>query len=69
MEDDGTGFDISKLEPKAGNSKGFGLFSIRERLTHIGGQLDIQSGNGNGTKITLLVPLKPKKIKKRGIRL
>jgi len=69
VEDDGTGFDISKLEPKAGNSKGFGLFSIRERLTHMGGQLDIQSGNGNGTKITLLVPLRPKQIKKRRIRL
>jgi PAS domain S-box-containing protein len=61
VEDDGTGFDISKLEPKADNSKGFGLFSIRERLTHLGGQFDIQSSNGNGTKITLLVPLKPKK--------
>ncbi|GAJ20712.1 unnamed protein product, partial [marine sediment metagenome] len=51
VEDDGTGFDISKLESKAGNSKGFGLFSIRERLTHLGGQFDIQSSNGNGTKI------------------
>ena len=69
MEDDGIGFDISKLEPKADNSKGFGLFSIRERLTHIGGQFDIQSGNGNGTKITLLVPLKPKKKEKGRIRL
>ena len=69
VEDDGTGFDISRLERKAGNSKGFGLFSIRERLTHIGGQFDIQSGGGKGTKITLLVPLKLKKLKKRRIKL
>ena len=69
VEDDGRGFNISKLESKPGNSKGFGLFSIRERLAHIGGQLDIQSGNGNGTKITLLAPLKPKKLKKGRIRL
>jgi PAS domain S-box-containing protein len=69
VEDDGTGFDMSKLESKAGNSKGFGLFSIRERLTHIGGQFDIRSGDGKGTKITLLVPLKPKKLKKGRIKL
>ena len=69
VEDNGTGFDISKLKPEAGNSKGFGLFSIRERLRHIGGQLDIQPSTGNGTKITLLVPLKSTKIKKRRIRL
>jgi len=60
VEDDGTGFDISKLKPKSGNSRGFGLFSIRERLTHVDGQLDIQSGDGKGTRITLQVPLKIK---------
>lgn len=60
VEDDGTGFDASKLEFKAGNSRGFGLFSIRERLRHIGGKFDIQSGDGKGTRITLLVPLKIK---------
>ena len=65
VEDDGTGFDTSRLEPKKGTSKGFGLFSIRERLTHIGGQLEIHSGSGNGTRVTMLVPLKPKTIKKR----
>ncbi|GAJ13547.1 unnamed protein product, partial [marine sediment metagenome] len=69
VEDDGTGFDISRLESKAGNSKGFGLFSIRERLTHIGGKFDIQSGDGKGTRITLLVPLKIIKLKKREVGL
>jgi len=60
VEDDGEGFDISKLESKTCNSGGFGLVSIRERLKHIGGQFDIQSGNGKGTRITLLVPPKIK---------
>ncbi len=66
VEDDGTGFDISDLDSKAGNSSGFGLFSIRERLTHIGGQFDIQSDKDKGTKIMMQVPLKPIKSKKRG---
>jgi PAS domain S-box-containing protein len=69
VEDDGDGFDTTKLKHKPGDLNGFGLFSIRERLIHIGGLFDIQSDNGNGTKISLLVPIKPKKPKKRGIKL
>ena len=58
VEDDGKGFDLSKLENKFHETKRFGLFSIRERLRHIGGRFKIQSANGNGTKITLQAPLK-----------
>ncbi len=58
VEDDGKGFDISSLE---GKPQGFGLFSIRERLTHIGGVLDIQSVSNKGTIVTLLAPLELKK--------
>jgi PAS domain S-box-containing protein len=36
---------------------GFGLFSIRERLRHLGGKLHIESGNGvKGTKVTMILP-------------
>jgi len=38
--------------------KGFGLFSIRERLDHVGGQLKIKSKSGYGTQVTLVAPLK-----------
>ena len=34
---------------------GFGLFSIRERITSIGGEFRIQSTQGRGTQATLLV--------------
>lgn len=55
IEDDGKGFDMSALKEK---SKGLGLFSIRERLRHIGGKFEIKSKRDKGTHITLTTPLK-----------
>ena len=55
VDDDGKGFDASMLSEKP---KGLGLFSVRERLRHIGGKLEIESKRGKGTHITLTVPLK-----------
>jgi PAS domain S-box-containing protein len=51
VEDDGVGF-----VPGA-DTKGYGLFSIRERLNHLGGSLEIQSAPGEGTKIFLTAPI------------
>jgi len=59
LEDDGIGFYIDEANPLAG-AKGFGLFSIRERLRHFGGSIQIQSGPRRGTLITLLAPMKQK---------
>jgi signal transduction histidine kinase len=62
VEDNGTGFDTARLDRTLRDKPvGFGLFSIRERLTHIGGSLDIQSGSSKGTRITLSAPLECKK--------
>ena len=36
----------------------FGLFSIRERLEPIGGHVEVASKPGQGTKVTLMGPLK-----------
>jgi|GEM_PF-1039278 len=55
IEDDGKGFDTPALKEKP---KGLGLFSVRERLRHIGGKLEIESKRGKGTHITLTAPLK-----------
>ncbi|MBN1362774.1 MAG: ATP-binding protein [Sedimentisphaerales bacterium] len=58
VEDDGVGFDPDRLAAGAGRkAAGFGLFSIRERLTHLGGKVYIESNNGRGTRVTLLAPL------------
>ncbi|MHC4662670.1 MAG: PAS domain S-box protein [Planctomycetota bacterium] len=58
VEDDGIGFVLGPVNSRANGNGGFGLFSIRERLSHIGGRLEIESGYGRGTVATLIAPLK-----------
>ena len=57
VEDDGVGFDVS-LPGRQPEKVGFGLFSVRERLSAVGGSYEFQSEPGRGTRITLSVPLK-----------
>ena len=58
VEDHGNGFDVSRLTAD-GEITGFGLFSLRERLANMGGQLAIHSRPGEGTRATLRFPLEP----------
>jgi len=60
VEDDGCGFDCDSHRIKQGELAGFGLFNIRERLTHLGGNFNIQSKPGVGSEIVLTVPLESK---------
>jgi CheY-like chemotaxis protein/anti-sigma regulatory factor (Ser/Thr protein kinase) len=57
VTDQGIGFDSGALAErgKAGKA-GFGLFSIRERLTLLGGRFDIESAPGKGTRFRLVAP-------------
>jgi signal transduction histidine kinase len=50
VEDRGVGFDPSS------DASEYGLFSVRERLHHLGGILTIASRPGEGTKVTLIAP-------------
>lgn len=55
VEDDGVGLVPSEaVSPMA---KGFGLFSVQERLAELGGSLDLDSAPGCGCRATLRVPL------------
>lgn len=56
--DDGKGFVISKKHIVFGKTNGFGLFSMSERLKHLGGLLKIESEPGKGTSAVLRAPLK-----------
>ncbi len=62
VQDRGRGF---RWPPQAGPAAagavqgGFGLFTIQERLGHLGGAMTIRSAPGAHTKITLRVPLLP----------
>ena len=57
VKDDGKGFDLDVITAKKGKLKGFGLFSIQERLANIGGSIDIKSQPGHGTTVKLTAPL------------
>lgn len=54
VEDDGKGFDT--MQPNAAKT-GFGLDIMRERALEVGGQIDISSVAGRGTRIELHVPI------------
>lgn len=55
--DNGIGFDPAQTSLYLSRSGGFGLFSIRERLSHLGGTFDIDSQQRQGTKIIISAPL------------
>jgi signal transduction histidine kinase len=60
VEDDGIGFESAETRFKPDVSGGFGLFSIRERLLHLGGDFEITSSPRGGTRVVLSAPVKPR---------
>jgi CheY-like chemotaxis protein/anti-sigma regulatory factor (Ser/Thr protein kinase) len=57
VADRGIGFDPAGLVERGKTGQaGWGLFSIRERLTLLGGQFDIESAPGQGTRFRLVAP-------------
>ena len=52
VSDEGKGFEA------AVTPSGFGLQSVRERLTHVGGRTDIAAAPDEGTVVTLTLPLR-----------
>ncbi len=57
-EDNGIGFAPRRSDASPVDG-GFGLFSIRERLMHLGGSIHIDSAPGKGARLTLNIPLAP----------
>jgi signal transduction histidine kinase len=55
VSDQGCGFDVSRLSED--HSDRFGLLSIRERMTALGGSFDLQSVPGKGTVASLHLPV------------
>jgi PAS domain S-box-containing protein len=49
VADDGIGFEVSRLSEVAG----FGLFSIAERISNQGGNMEVTSAPGQGTMVTI----------------
>jgi PAS domain S-box-containing protein len=57
VEDDGVGFELSRLKSPDKEKGGFGLFNVKERLEYLGGSFDINSKPNQGTRVTMAVPL------------
>ena len=57
VQDDGCGMVEADCCTVAGEAPGFGLFSIRERLHHLGGQIAMSSAPGAGTRVTITMPV------------
>jgi signal transduction histidine kinase len=58
IEDDGGGFDSMSINKHSGNAfGGLGLAGMRERLSLIGGELEIESSVGVGTTIFVRIEL------------
>ena len=53
LEDNGKGFDETKLKPNAGT----GLYNIRQRATLLNGTAEIHSNRGEGTVIEIHIPI------------
>ncbi len=56
VEDCGVGFDL-EASTESASAVGFGLLSVREQVSRLGGALTVQSAPGRGTIASMRVPL------------
>ena len=56
IEDDGTGFDPATLSER-GSGRGLGLISMRERATQLDGRFRLETANGKGTRLSIVLPI------------
>jgi PAS domain S-box-containing protein len=57
VRDDGEGFDVPRMLERAASGGNLGLIGMRERVEILGGQLEVNSQPGHGTRIRVLLPL------------
>jgi two-component system, chemotaxis family, CheB/CheR fusion protein len=59
VEDQGRGFDPGSSGLSANGGTGLGLFALQQRMRILGGALTVESAPGQGTRVSLRVPIKP----------
>lgn len=57
VTDNGIGFDVRAVESNYGTRGSLGMVNLRERAELVGGTVDVESTPGQGTRITLLIPI------------
>ncbi len=65
ISDEGQGFDPNKLEATI-EPRGFGLFSIRERLEALGGTFEVDSEPGRGARF--VIQMQPERLPERSVK-
>ena len=66
VRDQGPGFDASKISVRQDGSLSFGLASVKEQISSAGGNIEIHSVLGEGTRVTLTVPVRRRRRKPVG---
>ena len=56
VEDDGSGFDVKQVRAMAQHRKGLGLSTMQERTEMLGGEVQVESNPGRGTKVRIEIP-------------
>ena len=56
VRDNGIGFKANDDDKADGEQHGFGLISMRERARNLGGTLEVQSEEGQGTVLQIVIP-------------
>jgi signal transduction histidine kinase len=64
IEDDGRGFDTSRVPSKANGHGRLGLLGIQERLGNIGGNLNVESAPNRGATLIVRIPIPKEHAKK-----
>jgi signal transduction histidine kinase len=59
IEDDGMGFEPAEPSP-AGVGRGLGLVGIRERVAHLRGTFGLDTAPGQGTRLVVVLPARPR---------
>jgi len=56
IQDNGRGFELEKILHPEAPERGFGIIGIQERVSLLGGQINIKSRPGFGTSIHIEIP-------------
>lgn len=59
VRDDGQGFNVEEVEISYATRGSIGLLNLYERAELLGGRISIESAPGQGTTVSLMVPLPP----------
>jgi signal transduction histidine kinase len=57
VEDDGVGFNVGSVDSDYEQRGSLGMVNMRERAELVNGELRVDSAEGKGTRIRVLVPL------------